>query len=512
MQREVATQQTERERGEEQIRHGGFFLFFRSEANARFFIYSIGMLYVQEREARLNSEISEILVVDDEDMILFVLVHLLRVHGFTSRTATRGDEALRMFRERRPDLVIMDIRMPGMNGFEVLDAIREVDADVPVILMTALSGVRDAVAAMKAGAFDYIAKPFENEEMIATVRRALLAAGEAGAQPPGTAPEEETLHPLFGSMGKSPAVRRLAAESLRIAERDGPVLIAGEIGVGKRMLGRMLHTIRKRRGVLLDVDCTGSTESVLRMELFGGADGGGPKGKLDLAADGTLLLGNVTEIPWLYQDILAGDLQRGSVRRPGHDGELPMTAQLLFTACVESDRGIDDESLTRSFRELYGDSIIVIPPLRDRREDIPYLSRGFLGEANEELGRNLNGLTDAALEMLVAYHWPGNVHQLKSVIRRAVLTADRTIDVGDIELPLPGRRETGKVVVPEAAGASVSLKQQVKRHVSVLEKQLVADTLKRTGWNKAQASRILGVTYKTLLKKVSEHGLEPGKS
>lgn len=464
------------------------------------------------RERRLQSESTEILVVDDEEMILFVLSHLLRVHGYASRTATRGDEALRMFREQRPDLVIMDIRMPGLSGFEVLDAIREADAHIPVILMTALSGVRDAVAAMKAGAFDYIAKPFENEEMIATVRRALSTAAETRAQPPVTAPEKAELHPLFASMGKSPAIGRLARECHQLAERDTPILITGEIGAGKRMLGRILHGIRECNGPFLDVDCTGASEALLHMELFGTSEEGGTKGKLHLAAGGTLLLDEVTDIPWLYQDILAEELRPTVLRRPDHDNVPPVTAELLFTASVEAESGHIEEALTRGFHELYGDAVLVIPPLRDRREDIPFLAIDFLKEANEELGRELTGFSDAALEMLVAYHWPGNAHQLKSVIRRATLIADQRIDVGNIELPLPKQHAARDGIAPEHVDGSVSLKDQVKRHISVLEKQLVADTLKRTGWNKAQASRILGVTYKTLLKKVNEYGLQPKKS
>ncbi|MBR9978166.1 MAG: sigma-54-dependent Fis family transcriptional regulator [Bacteroidetes bacterium] len=464
------------------------------------------------RERRLQTESTEILVVDDEEMILFVLSHLLRVHGFTSRTAMRGDEALRMFQEQRPDLVIMDIRMPGLSGFEVLDAIREADAHIPVILMTALSGVRDAVAAMKAGAFDYIAKPFENDEMIATVRRALDAAGEPSAQPPVAIPEKAELHSLFASMGKSPAIGRLARECQQLAERDTPILITGEIGVGKRMLGRILHGIRECSGPFLNVDCTGASEELLRIELFGTSDEVGQKGKLHLAAGGTLLLDEVTEIPLLYQDILVEDLRPAVLRRPGHDDASPAPAKLLFTASLEAESGYNEETLTRGFRELYGDAVLVIPPLRDRREDIPSLAIDFLKEANTELGRELTGFSDAALEMLVAYHWPGNAHQLKSVIRRATLIADQCIDVSNIELPLPKQRSASDGPLPQPAEGSVSLKDQVKRHISVLEKQMLADTLKRTGWNKAQASRILGITYKTLLKKVNEHGLESKKS
>jgi DNA-binding NtrC family response regulator len=461
----------------------------------------------------------EILIVDDEELICFVLTHLLKVHGYEARAATRGDDALRMIVERRPTLVIMDIRMPGLSGFDVLARIRELDPHLPVILMTALSSVRDAVDAIKAGAFDYVAKPFNNQDLIDTVERALRAAAEgqtlraaadaasAAQQDPPHA--EEELPAVFAAMGGSRAVRRLAREAMRHAAGDAPVLILGEIGSGKRLLARTLHAVGGRRGEFLDIDCTGADEVLLRQELYGAAAPVGRRGKLELAREGTLLLDEIADFPRTLQDMLAEQLRAREFHRPGGSDAVPITARLLFASTTTTERRFVDEALGARFRALYGDAVLVVPPLRDRREDIPALVEEFLRAANAELAREVTGISDAALDMLVAYHWPGNVHQLRSTMRRAVLTAKDSIGADDIELPLP---RMNAVHIPHAAPgitvAGVSLRDQVKRRITEVERQVVFETLRKTGWNKARASRMLGVTYKTLLKKVSEYGLE----
>lgn len=449
----------------------------------------------------------EILIVDDEDLICFVLTHLLRVHGFTSRKAARGDVALRMIEDKRPDLIIMDIRMPGMSGFDVLTRIREKDPYVPVILMTALYGVRDAVEAMKAGAFDYIAKPFDNNEMIDTVRRALSAAAELKLSS-ATAGEEESMPPEFAAMGSSLALRRLAREAVRLAKTDSPVMIVGEIGTGKRRIGKMLHALSGRLGAFVDIDCTGMEEMLLHRELYGAGEQGGPRGKFASAAEGTLLLEEVSNIPWTFQDVLAEDLHARSFLRTEDAEPVPISARLLLSSTVSEDRGIDGNYLTPRFRALFDDTILEVPALRNRREDIPTLTSDFIKTTNAELGSSVRGIDEDALEMLVSYHWPGNVHQLRSVIRRAALSAKERISPKDIELPL--RRKIAHTAEHSArvAVTAAPLKDQVRRHVAAVERQLIFETLQKTGWNKAQASRLLCVTYKTLLKKVSEHGLE----
>jgi two-component system nitrogen regulation response regulator GlnG len=374
--------------------------------------------------------------------------------------------------------------------------------------MTALYGVRDAVDAMKAGAFDYIAKPFDNNEMIATVRRALSAAAELQAATVVAGNEEDSLPPEFAAMGSSLALRRLARETVRHAKTDSPVMIVGEIGTGKRRIGTMLHALSGRSGPFVDIDCTGVEETLLHRELYGADEQAGARGKFAAAAEGTLLLDEVSNIPWTFQDVLAEDLLARQFLRAGDAGPVPISARLLLSSTISEDRGIDGNHLTPRFRALFGDAVLEVPALRNRREDIPTLTSDFIISTNAELGSGIRGIDEDALEMLVSYHWPGNVHQLRSVIRRAALSAKERITPKDIELPLRRRSSHPAEHTSRVAVTAAPLKDQVRRHVSAVERHLIFETLQKTGWNKSQASRLLGVTYKTLLKKISEHGLE----
>lgn len=459
-----------------------------------------------------------VLIVDDEDLICFVLTQLLRVHGFTVQTAADGEEALRKIAASRPDLVILDIRMPGLSGFDVLERIRRSDPGLPVILMTALASVRDAVEGMKAGAFDYMGKPFDNNEMIATVRRALArAAGEGDASSsqddasdnPAAEETPEELHPLLEPFATDERLLRLARTAQRTARAGTPCLLQGELGSGKRRLCRLMHEVAGREGPFITVECTGATESVLRSELYGAgtATGPGRAGKLEVLRQGTLLLEEITDMPAALQDALAQDFARGSFAHPATGAALPLRGMLLCTTARYGETLHD--ALTPGMRKLLDGGWLQLPPLRERRHDIPGLVRHFLEEAAVEFGRPVRGVSPAAMELLRSEDWPGNIHQLKATVRRAVLTAAQRIDVTDVENP-----SLRSVQVPDLPPVTVTrspLKEQVRKHVADVERSMLLEILGKTGWNKAKASRLLGITYKTMLKKVAEYGLESGK-
>jgi len=450
----------------------------------------------------------DILIVDDEEMICFVLTNLFKVHGFSCRSASRGDVALAMIAERTPSLVVLDIRMPGLSGFDVLHRVKQSDPHIPVILMTALSGVRDAVEAMRAGAFDYIAKPFNNNDMIAVVRRALESSKTAAVE------EEEDeasfeLHPAFASMGQGAAVRALARRCMKFAGTTHPILIVGEIGTGKRMLARILHELSGRAGSFIAQECTGADFRVLRRELFGSADGDGTentRGRMDFASGGTLLIEGIHEAPMLFQETLADVIRSGVYSPDGGEHLHNNTARLVLTATISGNVLIDDIGISPYLLDILTDYVLTLPALRERREDIPDLAAMFIKDAAEELAKTARGITPNALELLQQYDWPGNVHQLKAVIRRAVLTAHRTIDVDNLELPSTARGKT--VPVSERVLADSPLKEQVRRHIAEIERQVLLDTLRKTGWNKAKAARMLQVTYKTMLKKIQDYRLD----
>lgn len=452
----------------------------------------------------------EILLVDDEDLILFVLSQLLKVHGYQVRTASRGEEALSMIETRTPALVILDIRMPGLSGFEVLHRLRSSNPQLPVILMTALAGVRDAVEAMKAGAFDYVSKPFDNNEMIVTVERALAQQPAADASfAPALVMGKIDVHPVFHVLGKGHAIQRIASWAQKYTDEGRPCLLTGEIGTGKRKLARLMHEYAGDDQPFLTVDCAGANESQLRTELFGGGSATGParRGKMEMVKSGTLVITEVGDMPPMLQQAVAETIANRSFVHPATGAAITVPGRVLFT--MNTERGIEQlVTLVPGIHEQVRSRSIMMPPLRDRLDDIPTLVSLFIEEASTEFQKIISGIDDAAMELLTAYEWPGNVHQLKSIIRRAALGAGRRITSEHIEVSLPHHPERA---YPPIAVTNHPLRHQVRQHVAQVEREMLIDTLRRTGWNKAKASRLLGITYKTMLKKVAEHGLDAGE-
>lgn len=461
----------------------------------------------------------DILVVDDEDLICFVLTQLLKVHGYHVRTASRGEEALEMIAEKAPALVILDIRMPGLSGFDVLHRVRSAYPHIPVILMTALSGVRDAVEAMKSGAFDYVAKPFDNKEMVETVQRALKQGSGVSADSDNSAvAPEELIDPSFDILGPSAAARRTARQAQRLARGGKPCLITGEIGAGKQLLARLMHGVSGRPGDLVEVHCTGANESVLRHELYGGGSATAPatRGKLQLSRDGTLYVSGADEMGSALCGTLANDFIRGYFNLPSTGAAITLTGSLILSTMsfsgdvrdpAETENDGIPENIAPELQELLEGRILSIPPLRERREDIPHLVALFMEEAAREFDRQISTIDDAALELLFDYDWPGNVHQLKALIRRAMLSAKERIAVRDIDLPVPGYDRLSPLPA-EFKVTAAPLKEQVRRYVGQIEREVLLQTLQHTSWNKSRASRLLGITYKTMLKKIADYGLE----
>ena len=449
------------------------------------------------------SHAHDILVVDDEDGIRFVLKHLLSVHGFEVRTATRGEEALQMLQQQRPALVILDIRMPGLSGYEVLKRIRAMEQPVPVILMTALAGVRDAVEAMKAGAFDYIAKPFDNNDMVATVRKGIERAAAAEGRGP-----QIRLHPCLEELGESPAMRELATALQHCADDRAHCLLRGELGTGKRRLGSLLHRACECEGPLLVLECPGAAESVLRSALYGGGSATGPAqhGLLQTLRDGILLLDGIDEMGPFLQETLANDFSRRYFLHPATGARIDIHGTLLLTSTATDEDEIPEMPLTALMR----DDGIRVPPLRERGEDIPSLAAEFLTEANTAFGKSVMSITPTAMEVLQSDPWPGNVHQLKSTIRHAVLLAEEQIEEEHLQIPSLRQKWEEESFLPVTV-TRAPLRTQVHDYIAEVERGLLATTLERTGWNKARAARTLGITYKTMLKKVSEYRLVPGK-
>ena len=457
------------------------------------------------------------LIIDDDKQICTILSDLLKREEFETLVAYDGERALKIVRSEAPDLLLVDMKLPGMDGMEVLHQAKELDPELPVVFITAHADARGAVKAIKAGAHDYLSKPFDNHEVIRVVHRA-LAERDLKLKVRQLSSQVNNL-PLREKMGPSDTVARLLAEVNRVAESNFSVIIIGETGSGKEVVARAIHEASPRsQGPFIPVDCGAIPETLLESELFGhekgaftGAESQKP-GKFEIAQGGTLFLDEISNMPLGSQVKLLRVLQEKKVYRVGGTKPLNVNVRLV----VASNQDLHELALSGSFRrDLFyrlNEFTITIPPLRDRKDDIPYLAKRFLDNANGELNKQIEGFSESALNVLFSYNWPGNVRQLRSIIRRAALLADEVITERHLELKrvdVPGMAFTPKV--QGTPWKNSSLKEILQQSITAVEREVLSEVLKITGGNKAKAARLLQIDYKTIHEKVKKLGIQIGK-
>ena len=372
---------------------------------------------------------------------------LVKGEGFQSPHGARWKYGAEDHPLRGPDMMLVDIKMPEMDGMEVMRQAKDLDPDLPVVIITAYAEIHGAVKAIKAGAHDYLSKPFDNQEVIRVIHRA-LAERELKRRLKELSSRIKENISLKEMMGPSDTVARVISEVNRVAESDFTVVIIGETGSGKEVIARAIHQASPRsKGPFIPVDCGAIPEALLESELFGhekgaftGAEVQKP-GKFELAEGGTLFLDEISNMPLGSQAKLLRVLQEKKVYRVGGTKPINVNVRLL----AASNRDLHDLTVSGTFRrDLFyriNEFTIVIPPLRERKEDIPYLAKRFLDMANIELKKGVRGFSESALNVLFNYNWPGNVRQLRSTIRRAALLADDLITEKHLDLkrvPVPG--------------------------------------------------------------------------
>jgi DNA-binding NtrC family response regulator len=448
-----------------------------------------------------------VLVVDDEAAILDTLRILLRNEGFEPHVAQGGRKAIEQLTALNPDIVLTDIRMPNVGGVEVLAAARENDPDVPVILMTAQATLQSAMQAVNAGAFYYIQKPFRNDELIAILRRA--------AEHRRLRVENKSLKQEIRRREKSTGDRPIGTSKVwldivrlseTVAPTDSTVLIQGESGTGKEVLARFIHDLSSRsEGPFMSINCGALPESLLESELFGHVKGsftGAVKDKMGLftaSAHGTFFLDEIGETTPATQVKLLRVLQHREVIPVGSTDAIPVDTRLI----AATNRDLDEEIKTGRFRsDLYYRLNVIsihLPPLRQRRDDIPLLAEHFLhriaGHRNEPAKR----LNPEALEALQEYQWPGNVRELENALERAViLTTGGQIGLG----VLPER------VMQRKAEPLVSGRTPANPTLEAVERAYIMWVLQSEGGNKSRAAEVLGIDPSTLYRKLSRYGVE----
>lgn len=404
-----------------------------------------------------------VLVVDDKEMLRDSVGTTLQRAGLDVMMADGAAAGLAAAARRRPDAVITDLKMPGGSGIDLLKQLRELDNDLPVVLMTAFGTVQTAVEALKLGAFDYITKPFEGDELVIAVKRAVEhgrllrenallrsganggTSGTVGAAPLG----------LARLVGDSAAMRRVKEQAAAVAESQGNVLICGESGTGKEVVARAIHELspRGKRGAFLGVNCAALSESLLESELFGHERGSFTgaekqrKGRFELADGGTLLLDEISEVPTRVQAKLLRVLQERSFERVGSSTSVSVDVRVVATSNLDLPRAVAKGQFRQDLFFRLNVLPIHVPPLRDRAEDVPALAAHFVGQLSRREGKGPMKFGDEAMGLLMAYAWPGNVRELQNVCERAVV------------LTRPGAAEIGAEMIaswllPAQGGAS----------------------------------------------------------
>jgi two-component system nitrogen regulation response regulator GlnG len=449
-----------------------------------------------------------VLIADDEADTRWMLSVLVRGEGLDPVEALDGESALDILRRGPVDVALLDMKMPGMDGLEVLRQARRLGVEVPIIVLTGFGDVTTAVEAMKNGAFDYVTKPFDNAKLLAGIRLALRS-------PSPRARAEETHLPLHEIMGPSEQVQRLSVDIARVAPTDFTVIVTGETGAGKEVVARAIHGASRRAGApFVPVDCGSIPPTLMESELFGhekgaftGADRARP-GKLEAASGGTLFLDEISNMDLALQAKLLRALQEKQICPVGGTKERKVDIRVVAATNEDLCPLVAAGRFRRDLHHRLHEFAVRVPPLRERRADIAFLAQRFLRLTNAELHKQVEGISDAALALLRDSNWPGNVRELRNVMRRAVLLAEVEIRPEHLSfLDGPERAWAMAADLGVEPYDGLPLREAVRRAVQRVEQKVIQEVLQRTGGNKARAARILRVDYKTLHGKVKEYGI-----
>jgi len=445
---------------------------------------------------------TKVLVAEDEKVTRLALARILEKEGMEVIQAADGKQALELFRKERPAVVILDIMMPVLNGIDTIRELKELDPSVPVIIATGRGDISSAVDTMKLGAYDFLVKPVEPGKLVMIVRRAVEKHGL-----------EQELNRLHNSenaslerfMGKTTAMKQIADQLKQVAVTDFSVIIQGETGTGKTLLARILHNVSRRAArKFVKIDLGSMAESIIEGELFGyekGAFTGADQpreGFFEAADGGTAFLDDLENISPQVQSKLLTVIESRETIRLG--SRKPVSLDIRFMAATNTD--IQKTVQAGKFREdlfyRLGEFIITLPPLRERSADIPSFISGFLDTAVSELKMPPKTISPEAVDRMVRHSWPGNLRELKNVVRRAALmSGTREIRPDHIEFLLGNKdavEEIGLMPLREA--------------LSSVEKKLIRKTLAATGGNKAKAADLLQIDVKTLRSKIAEYSIE----
>ncbi len=456
---------------------------------------------------------ANILLVDDEPGMLRYIRTLLEVEEYKVETASTGEQALeRVQKGLHPDLVLLDLLMPGIDGLQTLEQLRQLRPGVKVVMLSCVGDTRKVVQAMRLGAFDYLTKPFQKAELDAVVDQCL---GSNQQNYPGEV--EELADDVF-FVAASPAMRRLRSEAALVANVDIPVLMLGESGTGKEVMARLIHKLSPRaHRTFLKVNCAAVPNDLLESELFGyeaGAFTGAnhPKpGKFELCNKGTILLDEIGEMSTALQAKLLHILQDGQFSRLGSRSVMKADVRILAATNINIPEALANKTLREDLYYRLNAFTLNVPPLRERKEEIPILLKHFMAHQAERYARAPLPLTPELLQACMEYHWPGNLRELSNFVKRYLVLGDEKLAINELR---PKSDGNGAQFASAAAGDSSNggLKSLSRSAKDGAEAEAIAKALNQTNWNRKQAAALLKISYKALLYKIRQYGIAEAKS
>ena len=450
-----------------------------------------------------------LLIIDDEKGLLEVLNVVFRKEGYEVKTATSGAEGLDILNSKSIDLVITDIRMPHISGMEVLRYVKENHPEIPVIVITAYGSIAQAVEALKAGALDYIVKPFDVEELKILVARGLERKHL----------EQENIllkkdlkekYKFENMIGKSRLMQEIYLLIDKVAGTDSTVLITGESGTGKEMAARAIHSLSRRKDKpFVTINCAALPENLLESELFGHTKGSftgaisDKKGMFEVAHRGTLFLDEIAEMsPWTQVKLLRA-LQERKIRRVGGTEEIPIDVRVIAATNQDLKKRIEEGKFREDLYYRLNVISFEMPPLRSRVEDIPLLTQHFLQKYCQQMGKKMKRLAPEVVGIFEQYTWPGNIRELENVIERIVAIEDReTITPACLPPEMLGMVKREEKMVELGAGFDLN------RHLDDIAKKYIIKALEKSGGRMKKAAPLLGVSYRTLRYLIDKYDLK----
>jgi two-component system response regulator AtoC len=459
------------------------------------------------------SETAKILLVDDEPGMLRYIRTLLEVDNYKVETASTGEEAVELVQKGlRPSLVLLDLLMPGIDGMQTLEQLRQLQPGVKVVMLSCVSDTRKVVQAIRLGAHDYITKPFQKAELDAVIDQCL----ETNQQNyPGEV--EELADDVF-FVAASPVMRKLRSQAALVANVDIPVLMLGESGTGKEVMARLIHKLSPRaHRTFLKVNCAAVPGDLLESELFGyeagaftGANHAKP-GKFELCNKGTILLDEIGEMPPLLQAKLLHVLQDQTFSRLGGRTVIKVDVRILAATNIDIPEALANKRLREDLYYRLNAFTLQVPPLRERKEEIPILLRHFMAHMAEQYARPQLPLSSTLLQACQDYSWPGNIRELNNFVKRYLVLGDEKLAIHELTPKVDGGGAQFDPHPRNGAESSGGLKSVSRTAKDGAEAEAIAKALEETNWNRKQAAVVLQISYKALLYKIRQYGLLENK-